>query len=66
VLFMGLIGTLEWESENGPLSAGPSSFLTLCITSADFRHPGDQVEGKTPKALALVTACVRLWTLSLP
>jgi hypothetical protein len=26
----------------------------------------DQVEGRTPKALALATACVRLWTPSLP
>ena len=25
-------------------------------------HPGDQVEGKIPKALAPTTACVRLWT----
>ena len=27
---------------------------------------GDQVEDKRPKALALATACVRLWTPSLP
>jgi hypothetical protein len=41
-------------------------FLSLGATKAGFRHPGDQVEGKTPKALARATACVRLWASSLP
>jgi hypothetical protein len=28
--------------------------------------PGDQVDGKIPNPLALATAWVRLWTISLP
>jgi hypothetical protein len=40
--------------------------LSLFGTDAGFRHLGDQAEGKIPKALALATACVRLWTPSFP
>jgi hypothetical protein len=40
--------------------------LYLCAADACLRHWSDQVEGKRPNALALATACVRLWMPSLP
>jgi hypothetical protein len=39
--------------------------LSRFAAGAGFRHPSDQVEDKTPTALALATACVRLRTPSL-
>jgi hypothetical protein len=54
----------EWRNKrNGPLPYGPARKLCdFCIVD----DPGNYVEGKTPKALALATAPVRLWTPSLP
>jgi hypothetical protein len=52
------------DKRSGPLPYGPArqAVLSLC----HFEYRGHQVDDKTPQALALVTACVRLWTLSLP
>jgi hypothetical protein len=55
---LGASGDVPGDTKNGPLSAGPPGFV---VCAAD-----DQVEGKMPKALTLATACVRLWTPSLP
>ena len=60
-----------WDVPTGNKKAGRYSLarqisLALFAAKAGFRHPGDQVEGKTPKALARATACVRLWASSLP
>lgn len=38
----------------------------LGLAGADFMRPGDYMEGKIPRSLALATACVRLWTPILP
>jgi hypothetical protein len=54
------MGCAGGQQKSGPLSASPLDFLSLCAAKANFRHLSDQVEGKTPKALALETACVRL------
>jgi hypothetical protein len=51
------------DKKDGPLSAGPPGCVVL-VCYLEYR--GNQVEGKTPKALALVTASVRLRTPSLP
>jgi hypothetical protein len=56
VVFRVVISDLEGESKNGLLSASPSVFLILFAAHAGFRRPGDQMEGKITKALALATA----------
>jgi hypothetical protein len=67
---MGLIGGLERretyqgknEADRYPMGR-PARFYSSCVLSL---YLGSYLEGNTPKALALVTACVRLWTPSLP
>ena len=72
MLFEGLILGLDYyevsqgEQKTGCYLLAREVLVPLFAANAGFRHPSDQVEGKAPKALALATACVRLWTLSLP
>jgi len=69
---MGLIVSLEHDGmcqgatkKRAAIRSSPS-VAVLEWHQWRFRRPTDQVEGKSPKALALATACVRLWTPSLP
>ncbi len=57
------VSGLETESKNGPK---PARFLPWSIPDPVFGYPDFQVVGSSPKTLALVTACVLLWTPSLP
>jgi hypothetical protein len=70
VLFGVLIASLEnygmRQGVTKKRAASPPDLIVFMRSGAGFRHPGDYVEGRTPKALALATACVRLWTPSLP
>ena len=60
------------SKKGGPLSLTRQVLLSwdaacaAAVATALGRHRSDQVEDKRPKALALATACVRLWTSSLP
>jgi hypothetical protein len=65
---MGLVeglehrGTCQGTKKGRPVFAGPPD----CVVFVGYlEYRGNQVGGKTPEALALVTACVRLWTPSL-
>ncbi len=66
---MGVLAGLEQRGagrgtiKSEPLFAGsPGRVALLCYCEVR----GTYVEGRIPKALALVTACVRLWTPNLP
>jgi hypothetical protein len=52
----------------GGKSGGPSLWVAArrAVCFLGLTVVGSQADGKTPRALALVTACVRLWTPSLP
>jgi hypothetical protein len=60
---LGTPWDMPGDKKDGPLSAGPQGREVL-VCYLEYR--GNQVAGKTPKAIALVTASVRLWTPSLP
>jgi hypothetical protein len=59
----GAKGVERQKKRAATLWAGPPGRV---VFACYLEYRGHQGDGKTPKALALVTACVRLWTLSLP
>jgi hypothetical protein len=61
----GLWDVPRGNKKAGRFLLGRQVSLSLGTANAGFMRPGDQMEGKIPKALALATACVRLWTPSL-
>ena len=47
-------------------AASPPNMIASVCSDAGFRQSDNQIGGRIPKTLALATACVRLWTPSLP